>query len=478
MFCAAATSPVQVICFEGSASTFARHSVIGMGAIVIQWMIRLVDVKQHELATLLWAFVYFYCLLCSYYIIRPIRDTMGISAGVDNLQYLYLVTICVMLALVPLFGWLTSRWPRRTFLPFIYGFFISNLLLYYALLRFFPGVELVAQSFYLWVNVFNLFVVSVFWSFMTDLFDDQQAKRLFGFIAAGGSAGAITGPLITSSLINTIAPHNLLLISALFLLFAIACISKISNADDEMDAASSRQKTTGQLAAVKDKKMSEDKDSALGGGLWSGILLVWRSPYLLGICVLMLSYSVLSTFLYFQQVQIIAEEFADANARTVMFARVDLLVNILTILCQLFVTGRLMKWIGLGLSLAIVPAVLAVGLMVLGSASSLGLSLLPVVITLQVVRRTGYYALINPAREALYVVLSRVEKYKAKNFIDTSVYRGGDALAAWLSGGLRAAGFSLGNIAFMAVPLALVWVAVSIWLGRQHKQKLAELAEA
>lgn len=397
---------------------------------------------------------------------------MGISAGVDNLQFLYLLTICVMLALVPLFGWMTSRWPRRKFLPFIYFFFIVNLLIYSALLRFFPDVEKVAQSFYLWVNVFNLFVVSVFWSFMTDLFDDQQAKRLFGFIAAGGSAGAITGPLVTSMLINVIAPHNLLLLSALFLMFAIGCISKISNADEKMDAAEPDKST--RVAAVS----VVDKNKGLGGGLWSGVLLVWRSPYLLGICVLMLSYSVLSTFLYFQQVQIIADEFADDNARTVMFAKVDLLVNVLTILCQLFVTGKLLKWIGLGLSLALVPAVLAIGLVVLGSASSLGLSLLPVVIILQVVRRTGYYAIINPAREALYVVLSRAEKYKAKNFIDTSVYRAGDAVSAWLSGGLRAAGFSLGNIAFMAVPLALVWMAVSIWLGRQHEKKLAQLEKA
>jgi AAA family ATP:ADP antiporter len=161
-----------------------------------------------------------------------------------------------------------------------------------------------------------------------------------------------------------------------------------------------------------------------------------------------------------------------------MFAKVDLLVNVLTIVCQLLITGRLIKWIGLGFSLALVPALLALGLLVLGSASTMGLSLISVVITLQVVRRTGYYAIINPAREALYVVLSRAEKYKAKNFIDISVYRAGDAISAWLSGGLRAAGFSVGNIAFMAVPLALVWLLVSLWLGRQHDQKLAQLESA
>ena len=394
---------------------------------------------------------------------------MGISAGVDSLQHLYLLTICLMLALVPLFGWLTSRWPRRKFLPFIYTFFIVNLLLYHILFRFFPDVDKVAQSFYLWVNVFNLFVVSVFWSFMADLFDDAQARRLFGFIAAGGSAGAITGPLITSSLVNVLAPHNLLLLSALFLLLSIVCISKITRANERMDAH--KTSVAHHPAPVTDHNANQ----VLGGGLWSGVILVWRSPYLMGICVLMLCYSVLSTFLYFQQVEIIADGFADANARTVMFAKVDLLVNVLTIVCQLLVTGRLIQWIGLGFSLALVPALLSLGLLLLGSASTLGLSLISVVITLQVVRRTGYYAVINPAREALYVVLSRAEKYKAKNFIDTSVYRAGDAISAWLSGGLRAAGFSVGHIAFMAIPLALLWLAVSLWLGRQHDQKLAKL---
>lgn len=427
---------------------------------------KLVDVKKAERATLAWAFVYFYCLLCSYYIIRPIRDAMGISAGVDNLQYLYLATILAMLALVPLFGWLTSRWPRQKFLPFIYLFFIANLLVFYCLFRLYPEATMLSQSFYLWVNVYNLFVVSVFWSFMSDIFSDGQAKRLFGFIAAGGSAGAITGPLITSSLIDVVGVENLLLASASFLGIAITCISRIVKADTEMDnAVRANEKPS---AAIE---TSVHKNAAIKGGVWDGILLVFKSPYLLGICVLMLCYSVLSTFLYFQQVQIIADSYSDSNSRTVMFARVDLLVNVLTISCQLFITSRLIKAIGLGFTLALIPALLAIGLVVLGLAPTLGLPMLAVVISLQVIRRTGYYALINPARENLYVVVSREEKYKAKNFIDTSVYRGGDALAAGLSAALRGAGFSIANIALMAVPLAILWAGVSVWLGKQYDKK-------
>lgn len=425
---------------------------------------KLVDVEVHEHATLAWSFVYFFCLLCSYYILRPIRDAMGISAGIENLQVLYLVTIVAMLALVPLFGWLTSRWPRRQFLPVIYLFFISNLVLFYLAFTWFPESTLLSQGFYLWVNVYNLFVVSVFWSFMADVFSDDQAKRLFGFIAAGGSAGAIAGPTITSSLIGILGQQQMMLVSAGFLMFAIVCINRVVRADEMMGEVEE------QLHPEKTGVNTEDKEQSLQGGLWAGVALVAKSPYLLGICALMLCYSVLSTFLYFQQVQIIAEHFSDSQARTVMFARVDLVVNVLTIILQLFVTSKLIRWLGIGRTLAIVPLVLALGLLLLGMAPTLGLSMLVVVIGLQIVRRAGYYSIINPAREALYVVLSRAEKYKAKNFVDTSVYRGGDAIAAGLSGVLRSAGFSIANIAFMAVPLALVWAGVSLWLGRKHDQ--------
>lgn len=437
---------------------------------LLQGLRRLVDVRDEELRLLGWSFFYFFCLLCSYYIIRPLRDTLGISSGVENLQSLYLLTIVVMLSLVPLFGWLTSRWPRRTFLPFIYGFFIFNLLVYWFLLVFFSEVSWVPLSFYLWVNIFNLFVVSVFWSFMADIFDEEQAGRLFGFIAAGGSAGAIAGPLLTTGLIGAIDARHLLVLSAVFLMLAIGCISRVSAARRAYAAQHGAATDTETANPLVVDQQEASEEAALGGGLWSGIALVLRSRYLLGICVLMLCYSVLSTFLYFQQVEIIAEAFVEADERTVMFARVDLLVNVLTIFCQLLVTGKLIRAIGLGPVLAIVPLLLAVGLLILGSAGQLGLSLLTVVITLQVVRRTGYYAVINPAREALYVVLSRAEKYKAKNFIDTSVYRAGDALSVSLLSLLRAAGFGLSAIAHCAVPLALLWAAVSLWLGREHRR--------
>ncbi len=426
------------------------------------WLSRLVQVQPHERPALLWAFVYFFCLLCSYYIIRPIRDTLGISAGIENLQVLYLMTIAAMLLLVPLFGWLTSRWPRRLFLPFVYLFFISNLLLFYVAFETLGDHRLLAQGFYLWVNVFNLFVVSVFWSYMTDVFDDEQAKRLFGFIAAGGSAGAIAGPLITSSLIEVLGQQQLFLVSAGFLGVAIACISKVRAADQAME--------TDRPAFESGSNSVADKEATLGGGVWAGIALVLRSPYLLGIAVLMLCYSVISTFLYFQQVGIIAASFSDDASRTVMFARVDLAVNVLTIFCQLFLTGRLIKTLGLGMTLAIIPVVLVFGLLMLGFATSLGIPLLAVIIGLQIVRRAGYYAIINPAREALYVVLSREEKYKAKNFIDTSVYRGGDALAAGLSGLLRSAGIGVAQVALLTVPIAALWLAVSLWLGKRHDQ--------
>ncbi len=433
----------------------AEKDLMSQRKSVLALLATVVDVRASELAKLLWAFFYFYCLLCSYYIIRPIRDAMGIEAGIEGLQYLYLLTMVLMLALVPLFGWLTSRWPRRKFLPFIYLFFISNLLLFYFLFARFQGNQLIGQSFYLWVNVFNLFVVSVFWSFMADIFSDEQAKRLFGFIAAGGSAGAITGPILTSSLIEIVGLQNLLLISAACLLLAIVCVKKIS-------ALSVRNPN------IHEENIVDTNETLIKGGVWSGIQLVFRSHYLLGICVLMLSYSVLSTFLYFQQVEIIAEHFLDAADRTRMFARVDLAVNVLTILCQLFITGRLIKHLGVGFSLALVPLLLAVGLLVLGLSPYLGISILPVIIVLQVVRRSGYYAIVNPAREMLYVVVSREEKYRAKNFIDTTVYRAGDLLSIGMTSMLRAAGVGVHAIALMTIPIALLWASVSWWLGAKH----------
>ena len=413
---------------------------------------RLVDVESGEQKAMLWAFCYFFVLLCSYYILRPMRDEMGVAGGVENLQWLFTGTFIAMLAMVPLFGWLTSRYPRATFLPMVYGFFIINLLMFYLLFSSDVADIWVARCFFIWVSVFNLFVVSVFWSFMTDIFSNRQARKLFGFIAAGGTAGALVGPALTATLVKPLGPENLMLASAVLLGCAMFCIRQLIRwrmAYDDTDAT-----------------ISTSTGNPLGGSVLAGIRLVFQSPYLLGIALLMLLFTTLATFLYFQQAQIIRDTFSDPSERTAVFASIDLAVNLLTVLIQLFFTGRLVRWLGLPWTLALVPLLLALGFMALAVAP-----VLAVLAVVQIIRRAGNYAIMRPSREMLYVVLGQEEKYKAKNFIDTTVYRGGDAISAWIYTGLRSLGLGLSGIAWIAVPLAGLWAFLAYRLGREQTRK-------
>ena len=422
---------------------------------------RMVYMQAGEGRAVAWSFCYFFSLLSAYYVLRPIRDEMGVTAGIDQMHWLFTGTFVAMLLVVPLFGWITSRYRRSRFLPFIYYFFIANILLFYGLFESAVAPTPVARAFFVWLSVFNLFVVSVFWSFMADLFRNEQAKRLFGFIAAGGTVGAISGPALTAILVTRIGTSQMLLLSAALLGFAVFCIHRLI----AWHAASPTTDTGGPEDADKQAQ-------PLGGGMLDGALLLLRSPYLLGICALILLYSSLSTFLYFQQAQIVKDAFDDSQTRTAVFAGMDLAVNVLTLLLQAFFTARLVKWLGLGMTLALIPLLLSVGFAALGL-----LPVLPVLVTVQVLRRAGNYAIMRPAREMLYVVLSREEKYKAKNFIDTVVYRGGDAASSWVYAGMRGLGLGLSGIAWIAVPLSLLWAWLAWRLGRQQ-QLIDERREA
>jgi AAA family ATP:ADP antiporter len=419
---------------------------------------RLVDIEPGEVRAMLWAFSYFFSLLCSYYILRPMRDEMGIAGGVENLQWLFTGTFLAMLAMVPLFGWLTSRYKRSTFLPAVYVFFIASLLLFYLLFRSDVTAVWIARAFFIWVSVFNLFVVSVFWSFMTDIFTNRQAQRLFGFIAAGGTAGALLGPAMTGVLVKPLGQENLLLISAVLLIWAIVSIQHLTAwRRVQMDHVQGHGKAP---------------ERPLGGSLLAGIRLVFQSPYLLGIALLMLLFTTLATFLYFQQAQIIRDSFADPAERTAVFAAIDFAVNLLTVSIQLFLTGRLVRWLGLSWTLTLVPLLLGLGFMALAVSP-----VLVVLVVVQVIRRAGNYAIMRPSREMLYVVLGQEEKYKAKNFIDTTVYRGGDAVSAWIYTGLRSLGLGLSGIAWIAVPLAGLWALLAYRLGREQA-RLAEMQQS
>jgi AAA family ATP:ADP antiporter len=388
---------------------------------------------------------------------------MGIQGGVRNLQWVFTGTFVAMLVAVPIFGAVAARFPRQKLLPIVYYFFIINLLIFYVLLESGVATTYVARAFFIWVSVFNLFVISVFWSFMADLFTNEQARRLFGFIAAGGSAGAIVGPSITAMLVRPLGTFNLLLISAVILGLAVVCIRKLGR----WAAVYEGGMTSFTNEASPEEDQAADARYAVvpvGGGVLSGFMAVFQSPYLLGICLYIWLYTTLSTFLYFEQAHIVKGAFADSASRTEVFAYIDLAVNSLTVIGQVLLTAKIVARFGLPFTLALLPGLAVVGFIVLGLFPSIA-----VLIAFQIVRRAGNYGIARPAREMLYTVVGREEKYKSKNFIDTVVYRGGDAVSGWVFTGLQGAGLSLSAISFVAVPIATVWLFTGWALGKKQE---------
>jgi AAA family ATP:ADP antiporter len=416
---------------------------------------RAVDVREHETAALVASCAYFFFVLSAYYVIRPVRDEMGVAGGVENLAWLFTGTLVGMLLVHPLFTALVARFPRRRFVPLIYRFFILNLVAFFLVFGAAGTGQAVwvGRVFFVWTSVFNLFVVSVFWSFMTDLYRPAQSQRLFGLIAVGGTVGALLGSTLTSALVPVLGPVNLLLVSALLLEIA----ARAARALDGQEAVLARD------ASPEADDDGREPPALIGGGVLDGVRHVARSPYLLGIAALTLLFTVASTFLYFQQADIVARVFeSDRQARTRLFAGIDLAVNGLTLVTQLFLTGRVLRWLGVGLSLAVLPLMSAAGFAILAAAPALG-----VLVAFQVLRRAGNFAIQRPAREVLYTVLSRTDKYKAKNFNDTFVYRVGDQLGAWSYTAIAWVGLGLSGLALTMVPVSIVWLVLALWLGRR-----------
>ncbi len=408
-----------------------------------------VDVKAAEVRALALGFIYYFLILSSYYVIRPIRDEFGAAGGVENLPWMFTGTLVTMLVANSLFAALVARFSCRRFIPIAYRFLIANLLLFFVLLLTISKVNQVwvGRAFFVWTSVFNLFVISVFWAFMVDVFNTDQGKRLFGFISVGGTLGAIVGAAITASLVQRVGTLTLLLVSAALVELSAQCVRFFPNT------------SVGVGASIKRKTAEEP----VGGGIWTGIVHNFSSTYLLGISAYMLLYSITSTLLYFQQQSFAVRAFTDRAARTAFFAKIDLLVNVLTILVQIFLTGRLLKWLGVGVTLAVLPALSIVGFTTMGIAPTLAL-----LVAFLTVRRAGNFAIARPARETLFTVVSREDKYKSKNFIDTVVYRTGDQIGAWTTPILGWLGLGLTGVSFVAAPLAAVWLLVSLWLGRRQ----------
>ncbi len=439
-------------------------------AVVQRWLERVVALRPGEGRALAWSFTYFFCLLAGYYVLRPLRDEMGIAGGVRNLQWLFTATFVAMLAAVPVFGAMVARLPRRRFVPLVYHFFVANIAIFWLLLTFDVGKVHVARVFFVWISVFNLFAVSVFWSFMADLFASEQAKRLFGFIAAGGSAGALLGPALTVGLAVPLGPVNLLFVAALFLELAVLCArrleSVVASTGSVPVAPTAGPAAVMALALAQSAPSAHAEAAALGGGWLAGIAMVLRSPYLAGIALWVVLLSLAGTFLYFQQANIVAAASDDPGVRTRIFASIDLAIGILTIIVQFFATGRLIARFGVGRAAAVLPLVFGLGFLALAFTP-----MLLVVIAFQAIQRTANFALSNPAREVLFTVLEREEKYKAKNVIDIVVFRGADAASGWLFAVLRGAGLELSTISLATVPLAGAWFVLALALGRAQERR-------
>jgi len=416
---------------------------------------RLVDVKPGEVAALLASFTFFFAVLTSYYIIRPVRDEMGMMLTKEDgqaLHTLFVYVFLVMIAAVPVFGWVMQNVPLRFVVPAVYGFFICNLLLFWLVLEGGGQTPRVARLFFIWVSVFNLFVVSMFWSTLSELWRSEEAKRLYGFVAAGGSAGAMTGPLIAQSLVTVAGTDTLLLISAGFLGLALVLSLVLRH-------------------ILGGRNAGDGEEEPKHSGIIAGASMVWRSPYLMGIALWVLLANLILTFFYLEQARIVGAAIVDRAARVQMLARVDLAVGLLTIALQLFMTGRVMSKLGLGLAIACVPVVAIGGFVALAIAPVVG-----VILTIMVAERALGFAFANPAARVLWTVVDSEAKYKAQSFVDTVVFRGGDAASGWVFGMLsKTVGLGGAAIAFVTVPFAIGWLVLSLKLASMHARLVDKL---
>lgn len=405
----------------------------------LQRLLRLVvDVRAGEVAALLLGFLYFFLLLSGYYLLRPLREEIGVELGSKEFPWLYSATFVTSLVLVPLYGWLVARVPRRRLVPMVYRFFELNMVALFVLWKLNVAHEWVGRGFFVWLSVYNLFVVSVMWSVMADSWKPEQGKRLFGFIAAGGSAGALVGPPV-SGLFANYAPE-LVLAAAVLLELATQCMRRLPVV----------------AGAVGEKRV--------GGGILDGLKRALSNPFLLAICALIFLYAWTNTFLYSKQADGVGALIADRAERRQVFALQDFIVSFAALFLQAGITGRIMSRLGVGIALAVTPI-----LTFFGFGALLVWPTVAVMVVTYATRRAAHFAFDRPSREVLYTTVPRDDKYKSKNFIDTVVFRGGDLGAAW-------AYTALGALAVpAALPLALAWLGFAIYLSRAHARRAAHL---
>jgi AAA family ATP:ADP antiporter len=421
---------------------------------------RVLGLERHEYYAVAWSFVYFFCVLSAYYMLRSVRETMAVEGGVQNVPWLFSSTFVVMLAVTPVFGWVASRYPRRQFLPWVYYFFAANILLFWGGFRYAMYNDLsfvwIGRAFFVWLSVFNLFVVSVFWSFMADIYSREQCRRLFGVISAGGSAGALLGPLATGLLVVPIGFENLLPISASLLLFGVYCITRLRNWVE-----------TEHRDGVADTVAST---APLGGSLLGGVTHVARSRYLTAISVASVIASLLGTALYMFMADLVGDAFASTDERTRTFAFIDAITNTMAMLVQLLIVKRAVWRFGVGVTLALMPIASFIGFILVAINPTFIF-----VAAVQAIRRAIGFGLSKPTNDMLYSVVTPEEKYKSKNFIDTAIYRGGDLIGTWSVKALWALGFS--GISIIMLPFTIAWAGIALWLGKAYRRRDASVAK-
>ena len=415
---------------------------------------RVFGIEAHEFVAVAWSFAYFFCLLSAYYMLRPVREAMAVGGGTQNIPFLFTGTFIAMLLAAPAFGWVASRFPRRQFLPWVYYFFIVNILLFFAAFTFVDELQLsqvwIGRVFFVWLSVFNLFVVSVFWSFMADIYSKEQSRRLFGIISAGGSTGALIGPLVTSAVVIPIGFRNLLPLSALMLLIAVYCVYQLRH-------LATGGHTPGLRASVNTPK-------PIGGTAWAGLRLVVSSPYLAAIAGAMMIGNFLGVATYMYMAELVSQAFSDSNRQTQVFALLDAATNALSFIGQLLIVRFSVRKLGIGTTLAILPIVSVIGFTLLALHP-----VFAIIAVLQVLRRSITFGLTKPTTDMLYSVVSAEERYKAKNFVETAIYRGGDLIGTWTIRFIG--GIGLSGVAMVWVPLAVLWVFAARYIGREYVRR-------
>lgn len=421
---------------------------------------QLFNLRREEIGPVVIAAFFFFCVLTALMLLRPARDALGMERGIESIRWLFLGTAAVTLAVNPLFGWLVSRLKRLQFIGVTYGFFVLSLVGFWALLTFAPEAvgQRSGQVFYVWFSVFNLFVTMVFWALLADRFTSDQGKRFFALISVGGTLGAIFGPWLTSQLAQPLGTPSLLLVAGGFLLLAVAAAWwLVRYAPDR----------TGPDVTVAAGGLPREVER-IGGSAWAGLRAVFQSRYLTGIASYVLLMTVVATVIYFTRLHMVAAVSDSMDARAAILGNIDMWTQIAVLVLQLTLTGKIIQRFGLGIALAILPIVTALGFIGLAIYGSFA-----VLILLEAANRSVQRGITRPAREALFTVVSREEKYKAKAFVDTFMYRTGDVVGAQTEGVLGRLGLAVGGLVGVVVPLALVWAALGLWLGRAQLRRVA-----